>query len=386
MRAYHSASSVKLGARCERAWAYRYIDGLTQPGTPATELGTAVHATLESWYRGAPTDWSSPAGVIAHSGVHLLPDPSVCRGVAVESSIGDYPIGDLRALEAGGVMWVGYRDLLVADIGAEAARLGVPADSPLLVDHKTSSSIARYMPPVEDLRGDVQACLYALSAPIGTHLRWVYMQTRGAQLAVAQDIGAIGYADAMRVIAPAAALARHLDLIPSSADAPQNTEACGDYGGCPYHRSKGGPCDARMRIYHLLPSRSPMPIDPETMAKFARAKAARTPLTAPTDDTPAPAAPPRAALTLDDTPAPVVPAPRRRAPRAVAPAALAPPMDPAERILAETQALANAQAALTEAQAAADRAQEAFTAASDALSTARDTRDAILARMREALA
>jgi len=204
----HSPSSIALGARCQRAWAYRYIAGLREPdlswaaiqaGAPCTNrqrslaLGKAIHATIERWYGHAdPTDpagegagspgapnWDWFPGQVAWGGSPWLPEPSACSAVRVEEPI---------ALEAHGVRWAGRRDLIVLPEPDEARRIGLPPGW-VLIDHKSSSNPARYALTPERLRVDVQACTYALATldELGAPsqkplpLRWIYYDTRPAQ-------------------------------------------------------------------------------------------------------------------------------------------------------------------------------------------------------------
>ena len=256
-RAYHSASSIKLGQRCPRAWAYCYLDGLRDPEvawadvTPTTPprlrsfaLGEAVHAIGEAHFgRGTPA-WATLPGQIYASGLGHLPAPADCDEVEVEAPIGRTPCAEApagRVLEAHGVRWAGFRDLAFRQGGAWTQ-----------IDYKTTASIAKYALTPDTLRADVQCALYTIDACERWALdampsRWLYLETKRIRRAWPVDV-IVTHEAALAVLAPAAELAKRLDAIASSADAPQNLDACADYGGCQYHVTQGGPCDARRSL------------------------------------------------------------------------------------------------------------------------------------------
>jgi hypothetical protein len=316
-RPYHSPSSIKLANRCEYAWALRYIEGRRPPDTEAQARGKAVHATLETWYLAAKEpDWQSFAGQIAHSGAHLLPHPEQCEAVHVERGIGTTPLvlhyhgeskdywvrptfepgakvanvtGDaqhtaaarakgvpLTALDIGGVRWAGFIDLLAKPMTTESRRLGLPRGW-LMADYKSSANIGRYALTPAELRADVQANLYAIDACERLDLdaipaRWLYLETKRVRRAKAVDV-TLHRDDALQVIEPCNTRARELDSLTEVRAATKNPRACGDYGRtCEYHKSIGGPCDARRSVGSLVQVRvkkvEPMPLDPKLRARF----------------------------------------------------------------------------------------------------------------------
>jgi hypothetical protein len=366
-RPYHSPSSIGLGARCPRAWAYQYIAGLREAETPAQALGTAVHAALEGWYAGEVVDWSTPAGQIAHSGTHLLPHPEHCTTIEVERSIGshafDAPQGHgekklTHFLTAHGVRWAGFRDLLVVPDASEAGRLALPLEA-ITHDYKSTKDVGRWAKTADALRADVQCNLYGLDGALrtgerGHWCRWVYFQTQRARrsLAVLVEIEAD---QALDVLEKPAALARELDTLERVEDAPQNPRACGDYGGCKYHVQAGGPCDARRSIGALIQARvirkDPriMALTEEQKAKFNKAKSEAAAAATPT--TPAPPAPAEDATTDGEVTTDLRPPKRGRKPNprsAPAPVEdVAPPEPPAT----QASALASLAARLVELEA-----------------------------------
>lgn len=277
MRDAHSASSAKLGKRCKRAWAYRYVDGVCAPEidwsaleagakcTPsqrALALGKAVHKCAEEYYTGRAPRWESLPGQLFATGVGFAPKPSECATIEVECAIGEYE-PPVRVVHS--IRWRGNRDLLVLAGGAW-----------LQIDWKTCSDIARWAPTAGVLRADVQAALYTIDAceRMGVRAlasRWVYMQTKCTRAAMGVDF-VLTLDEALAVLAPAAELCRELDAIERSADAPTNLDACYEYGGCEFHRTAGGPCYAQRSIMSLCKQikgeRTMANLDPALVAKF----------------------------------------------------------------------------------------------------------------------
>lgn len=277
MRDAHSASSAKLGKRCKRAWAYRYVEGIRAPEidwsaleagakcTPsqrALALGKAVHKCAEEYYTGRAPRWESLPGQLFATGVGFAPKPSKCSTIEVERALGS---GEPPVRVVHSIRWRGNRDLLVCAGGAW-----------LQLDWKTCSDIARWAPTADVLRSDVQAALYTVDAceRLGVRAlasRWVYMQTKRTRAAMGVDF-VLTIDEALAVLAPAAELCRELDAIERSCDAPQNLDACYEYGGCEFHRTAGGPCDAQRSIMSLCKQikgeRTMANLDPALVAKF----------------------------------------------------------------------------------------------------------------------
>jgi len=250
-------------------------------------LGKAVHSVGEAWYTGGTVDWGKLPAQVFLSGSHLLPHPSKCDVVATEACVGD--VGDdtlesdavrgealdlsqwygedfakrafggthVPVLVVGGVRWFGKRDLFARSPG-ESARLGIDAEA-LLVDYKSSADVRRYAKTPEELREDVACSLYALDCMRHTRLvsqvcRWLYVETKEVRRAAAVDV-TINRPEAEAVVCAAAERARTLDSYVRVEDAPPNTDACEEYGGCPFHNSRGGPCNARRSLGATLFSR-----------------------------------------------------------------------------------------------------------------------------------
>jgi len=286
-RPYHSVSSAKLGERCERAWAYCYIDGLREHGPTWDEiesgapcpgrmrslaLGKATHTIGEEYY-GAGADiaprWASLPGQIYASGIAHLPPPARCDVIEIEASLGTISTGlalpkPPTAYDLHGVRWGGFRDLLVR-----------VDDAWLQIDYKTTKDIARWSLSPDRLEADAQLALYTAEACDSHDLRelasrWLYLETGRVRRSRPVDV-TMSRDRAAEIMLPFADLARHLDTIPSSSEAVCNTRACYDYGGCQYHHRNGGPCDAKVDLmaYYRQERSATMPMPADLKAKFA---------------------------------------------------------------------------------------------------------------------
>lgn len=295
--------------RCQHAWALQYIAGIREPDVPwsaiaagaphtsrqrSTALGKEIHGRFETWQRGGFPNWKDLPGQIALSGAHFVPHPSLVVSANVEQPIGRVPLppdptarpdAPKVGLHLHGVMWAGFKDLVVS-APEEFDRLGLHCpDEVLLVDYKSSANIARYALTPAELRTDVQASLYVIDVCerydiVQVPARWLYLETKSVRRAEPRD-ARLSLERAYEILDPPARLARQLDLLERVSDAPKNPARCGDYGGCPHHMSRGGTCDARQSLSALVPARirkaEPMALSPELKKKFdeiAKKKAA----------------------------------------------------------------------------------------------------------------
>lgn len=322
-RPYHSPSSIDLGRRCERAWAYRYIAKMREPDVDYRDielkkikavfeprgsdqcsykqrgaaLGAGVHATFEAHYLFGSPDWSWFPGQVAQSGLHYLPAREECAPIEIEREIGNVPVAqtDPRKPSKGlraenGIILVGKRDLTVFH--------GVKW---LLADYKSTASIVKYAKTAEILGDDLAACAYAFDCYenhpddyYGDCL-WLYLETKAKRQALPVDFR-VKRDHALDVLREAATFAAHLDTIVAVSDAKQETRSCCDFSGrpgeigCSYHVSKGGPCTARPGLGQLIQARAKerikinMPTAEELKAKLAASRAARTATIADTAD------------------------------------------------------------------------------------------------------
>lgn len=239
-------------------------------------LGTAVHDILHAYFaqnvhtfeplndadRAAyeldlATAWESRPGQIALSGLQLLPHPGNCIDVLLESPLTldlSFCTSDPEPPHLHGFLdLVATPDVVAATTGTH------------LYDYKTTYDF-KWCKTTEELQEDEQAAAYALNvmqwrdtrevkSPQSQHCTWVYFRTEGAPasepvrftVARAQAEDRVG-----RMVELAGALRDLMHQLPvdhSKADRirlaveqPQNPTACSAYGGCVYHKDKGGPC------------------------------------------------------------------------------------------------------------------------------------------------
>jgi hypothetical protein len=333
-RLYHSPSSIALGSRCRRLWAYAYVDKIRDPDVPWSEelafprwdqgkgmfqtesglwvtaqqrgasLGGGLHATAERYFdpkRGEP-DWDWFPGQVLHAGLHLLPQPEALRKpnwFSIEKEIGRVPLpkrADARpdaptvSLEINGIKWAGRRDFL-GYAPEEWKRLRVKApDGLAILDYKSTSNIAERALTRDELRDDAQGNIYAIDLCEDLGLksvpgRWVYFESKRVRRALPIDV-TFELSRSYDIIGPLADLARELDQITCSADAEPNPDACSDFGppdriNCRRHRSNGGQCNVRRSgfgpLVQLRPKKKEehiMPMSEEAKAKFEAKRAA----------------------------------------------------------------------------------------------------------------
>ncbi len=319
-RKHHSPSSLATATLCERKWGYQYLEGIRTPeltwaeieagaphsnGQRSRALGTAVHAVLEAWYRGEDPAWSTFPGQVALAGAHYLPHPSKLAAPArVEQWLG------LRTTPK----LVGKVDLRVLPSPEESARLGLPHGW-VTVDYKTSRDLG-WCKSVAELEADGQLNVYALDAGTDPALmRWLYFDTGNKRRAKPVDVVRT-YTQASTHVDGMLNHARHLDTLESVEECTPNPDSCGAFGGCEFHKSRGGPCDAQRRPGKIIQARI-IKDNSNMLGKFGAGF--RSQVQAAAAPTPAPVAPPAPA-----------PAPAPEAPPVMAPPfAAAPPPAPA---------------------------------------------------------
>lgn len=328
---HHSPSSLSTAASCERKWWYDHVERRREPdvtweqieaagadwqkiATPhqrSAARGTAVHAVFEEYYEGGSPNWASYIGQIAITGRAHLPLREACSEIRVERSIGDdpYPADHdpgRTALMLDGVRFLGYVDLEVRldPDGAEARRLGISeavraGDGWYTFDYKTSKAVHRYAITPEKARTDPQGVLYPAAGMIraGTEargMRWVYMQTEGKPYAKPVD-ALVTYEGSKAHLRTMIDRGRELEQKKTIEDTAVNTDACTEYGGCPHHVTRGGPCKAQRNIGRIAAMGFR-----DAYLKAKNAEGAAAPSTTPAAETPAqtaaPAAPPKRAF------------------------------------------------------------------------------------------
>jgi hypothetical protein len=393
-RPYHSVSSIKLGSRCERAYAYAYLAGMREPEVTwyeiehdlvvpssrqkALAVGKAGHAVGEDHYTpGSYPEWATLPGQIFRSGLGFLPPPDACTEIEIEEALGTIPTGLARpkpptTYELHGVRWGGFRDLLVRPSRTWMTRNGLAGEW-LQVDYKTSRDIRRWALRPEALAQDPQCALYTAEACDKLDVpklssRWLYLETGKVRRAAPVDV-IVERDYAAEIMLPYAERAKHLDTLESVEDAPCNPDACWDYGGCPYHARNGGPCSAEIDLmaYYRQERTATMPMPKGLKERFENL----APPPAPGDEDldaavdaavqapePEPEPEPEPAPAPAPAPTPEPKKPRGRPRKAPAPAPAASGFG--ETVTALAADVATTEVALTEAQEAYDAAIEAL--------------------------
>lgn len=355
-------------------------------------VGGALHSHWEAHYRPdlPDPDWTSEVGLIASAGMPLLPRRESCYRLEIEHAIGDVPTGCDRpptAMIVHGVPVGGFRDLVAWPDETEVRRLRastgclVDLGQPILVDYKGTSDVQRWAKTTDTLRADPAAAAYALdvierNGLDGVACRWVYFQTKGTHRALPVDFW-MSRDDCLRALEPYCQLAKELDAIDSSADAPRSPMRCTDFmwpdncsggwaGGCEYHCTVGGPCDQLrpLAAFFALSDRLEKPKMAIDKSKFARAANAAPPPAPPPAAPPVGAAeppPPEADPAADPAPTPAKPR-TRKARSAAAPAAPAGASDYAARQSAAREKIAEGEAELAAVNAEIQAAAEALAA------------------------
>lgn len=177
-----SSSTLKTFMHCPRKWYYDAFSGEPASSSEATVLGSEVHAILESYLKGESMEevlpfFSQMAQQLAKRNIeHMwLPTPLMCEA---EVKFNHYTglVGEIDC-----IVEPDYRDV------DDLARFGSDTNVPLIVDHKTSSSISSYALTEDTMRDNIQVICYAnVVLDMFPHcenvdLLWNYMQTTGSK-------------------------------------------------------------------------------------------------------------------------------------------------------------------------------------------------------------
>jgi len=219
-----SPTSLSTWRGCARRWWYEYVAGLRPPSGPAAELGTAVHAAIETYLLGGEWPAGRAAG-IARAGVRRLED--LRRQVAAGRAVVEASTPD--GLTIGPLPLRGRIDYYCAD----------PGDAvPHVVDFKTSADIRRRLAEVE-LSTDPQAAIYAWAMAPGApvvRVEHLVLATRGTAEAVPVE-ATLTRTAIEEIVGHAAEDAGRMARAAAEADAEAvapTLTACTRYGGCPH--------------------------------------------------------------------------------------------------------------------------------------------------------
>lgn len=227
-----SPSQVTLFRRCKRAWYHRHILGRFTPQTAAQARGTAGHAEIESYLlTGKPIENPYVQAVLPY-----LPKPGTFKvgtDVLVEHKY------EMASYE-GGPLFRGILDLAQSD-----------GEKFEISDYKTTSDL-RYKKTPEELRTGVQLNAYAwwvfsefdwqraitvrhynILFPGPTAKAKPKPKVVVVEVSVTRDSVEQHWQGILETLHEMEVIARH-GASCSADDVEPNTEACGDYGGCPY--------------------------------------------------------------------------------------------------------------------------------------------------------
>ncbi len=246
-------------------------------------LGTDVHDLLGAymvqntpgkWHPPMPwreVEWTSHAGRIARPACDVLPDPRSLVDVHTELAV-DVEAPGAWCADCGGQSsgafcqhhrpWPkmpGYYDLITVEPDHEYTEAGFRATRVRfrLWDFKTTSSFD-WAKTEDELREDPQVLLYALHAMQTFGLQeiecnWVYLRTEDSPKAYVVTVVVTRAEAEQAVLEMAETAAEVVDKVRlfkagrlRVVDLEMNVAACTAYGGCVYHISKGGPCDAKV--------------------------------------------------------------------------------------------------------------------------------------------
>lgn len=232
---------------CPRAYALEYVEDQKPPASPKQQFGKDVHSQLERWLRDAIAPDDTPEGQVAKQGIRKgwLPSPS--SSLLVEHKF------EIPWLED--VIMLGYIDCCE------------PVEIPLVLDHKTTSSLNWAM-EAHELEDDPQALIYSLWAALEYQVsrvraRWLYYSASNPKRGPRRPTGALPVEIEFRTnsdeyinkIKRLIGVTKEMVHIRKEGilgkDCNINPQACNNYGGC-WHRGKGcllNPMDAAMSYF-----------------------------------------------------------------------------------------------------------------------------------------
>lgn len=217
-----SASQLKSYDACPRKWAFRYLEGLESPSTPATEHGKFIHAQMEAWLK---------LGVLpTHpQALKLL---GLFAGSTVAPTRNNAEAEQEFTLHIQGVAWRGFMDWRI--VGGYNR-----GESVIVGDWKTTSDMKYALRPDRgvlvdnDGKVDVQSTLYAAKEYTGgakdVVANWAYVTTKGTLSAKLVDI-AFDRAHVEDVYggmhARAQEIQRLVQIRPKTSDVPYRSGSC----------------------------------------------------------------------------------------------------------------------------------------------------------------
>ena len=231
-----SPSQIETWLGCNRQWYWQYPMGIKPPPTASNLVGSACHTIAEDFIQEQNgEDLSVKRDGKDHHRSIVRPSMSTLHMLRLHHKAGlGHVERSMKRKLRNGLNLVGRIDFL-----------SLPeTDNPLVVDHKTTSSL-QYAKTEEELASNIQMLAYAYEAvclkPLAKAVRVAHnvMLTRGAPAA--------RYTDALISVKDVhAGWTRIQDIsdkmietskLASPADVPPNLSACDRFGGC-FHRDR----------------------------------------------------------------------------------------------------------------------------------------------------
>jgi hypothetical protein len=259
---YVSPSQVKtfdtVTGGCNRAWWYDKVKHFAKRTFKSQDVGKTSHANIEHYL----TTGENVLGPITIVGIEYLPAPKSRLkiewpvyfirpeqplpglGVKTPPVIPPETLKELEAQPRLAVPGLGNGDADIPVIGfIDLIDLNdLPRGRVVVIDHKTTSSIARYAKTAKDLEKDPQATAYLKWAsekwpnlPV-YEFRHYYYQTHGGRRfeAVGTIFNPQQLAAAWSRFCTTVHLMEEAAGLENPTDVPANDEACGAYGGCSF--------------------------------------------------------------------------------------------------------------------------------------------------------
>lgn len=252
-----SASQITTFRDCPRKWYLNKIVGLVSPGSSATELGSQVHAALESYLRRESDviGTEDEIGEIARTGAEYLPE----RGDHLEIELS---LEENMPLRDAPVLVKGFVDL-------------IDHNNNEIIDHKTSGN-KRYTKTQRELKVNVQLMMYAEAyfqrfpdkdkvtlthIYYGTRSRW----SKRVSVTVTREHVASEWAKIKDTINEMITAS----CAPNASEVYAEYDSCSKYGGCPFK----GAC---FRAHDQTPKgEEPTPTNEETQKKMSTTNMSR---------------------------------------------------------------------------------------------------------------
>ncbi len=234
-----SPSQIKVKRRCDRKWAFKYINRLTEPTSVKQQFGTDGHGHLETWIREGKRPPSTETGNAAKQLIRgdFIPPPSPELARWVEKAV-KIPLPHIHPR----AVLIGYSDLIVPP---------TLVDPVIVADYKFTSSL-RWAMTEADAEADPQSLIYARYGmdEFGIDeaiVRFLYATASNPKTGPRQPTGAkkvevrfkrgedpfeLGWAEIEKDVA--GIVHAKLNWKSANADAGFNAAACGDFGGCPF--------------------------------------------------------------------------------------------------------------------------------------------------------